>query len=77
MCREHIFTSQNYILSLSQVLKHVLKHTISVFLQLGLESGASKQGKSEVAQSKVHRESTRPALLCAPDFSPLGFASEK
>lgn len=50
---------------------------ISVFPQLGLKLGASKRGESEVAQSEVHRKSTRPALLCAPDFSPLGYTSKK
>lgn len=37
--------------------------------QLGLELGASKGGKSELAQSEVLRKNTRPALLWAPEIS--------
>lgn len=50
---------------------------ISVFPQVGLGLGASKRVNSEVAQTEVVKKSTRPALLCAPDFSHLGYANKK
>lgn len=55
----------------------VLKHALLVFPQRGLELGASEPGKSEVARSKVHRKSPRPACFCASDFCPLGYASKR